>query len=204
MLVQQFYVDGIAHLSYLLGANRTCAIIDPKRDVDAYIAAAKELGLTITHILETHLHADFVSGHMDLAAMTGAAIYAPKSGACLYEHVAVGDGDSFDLEDMHIEVIDTPGHTPDCVCYVVTDRSRGDEPAAAFTGDTLFVGDVGRPDLFPGRGEEIRRIPRALVRTAGRRPQSSVESPDEATISTRASIRLCSSASVVVFSPQSV
>lgn len=155
MLVQQYYVDGIAHLSYLVGGKTSCAIVDPKRDIEEYVAAAKRLGLKITHILETHLHADFVSGHMDLAKRTGATIYAPKSGGCRYDHVAVGDGSRLDIEDMHIEVLDTPGHTPDCVCYVVTDRSRGDEPVAAFTGDTLFVGDVGRPDLFPGRGDEL-------------------------------------------------
>ncbi|HBO43959.1 MAG TPA: MBL fold metallo-hydrolase [Planctomycetaceae bacterium] len=155
MLIEQYYVDGIAHLSYVVGGKKSCVVVDPKRDVDDYLAAARRLGLTITHILETHLHADFISGHMDLARRTGAKIYAPRSGKCGYDHVAVGDGDSFDVEDMHVEVLDTPGHTPDGVCYVFTDRSRGDEPAAVFTGDTLFVGDVGRPDLFPGRGDEL-------------------------------------------------
>ena len=155
MYIEQYYVDGIAHLSYLVGGANTCAIIDPKRDIEEYITAAKRLHLKITHILETHLHADFISGHMDLARRTGATIYAPKSGKCTYDHVAVGQGDSFDLENMHFEVLDTPGHTPDGVCYVVTDRSRGDTPVAVFTGDTLFVGDVGRPDLFPGRGDEL-------------------------------------------------
>jgi len=155
MFVQQFYVEGIAHLSYLLGGKTTCAIVDPRRDLDEYLAAAKAMGLKITHILETHLHADFVSGHMDMAKRTGAAIYAPKSGGCKYTHVAVADGDGFDLEDMHVQVLDTPGHTPDCICYVVTDKSRGEEPVAVFSGDTLFVGDVGRPDLFPGKGKEL-------------------------------------------------
>jgi len=155
MFVQQFYVDGIAHLSHLLGGRETCAIVDPRRDVDEYVAAAKGMGMKITHILETHLHADFVSGHMDLAKQTGAKIVAPRSGGCTYGHVAVAEGDSFDIEDLHIQVLDTPGHTPDCLCYVVTDTSRGAEPVAVFTGDTLFVGDVGRPDLFPGRGPEL-------------------------------------------------
>ncbi|NLE39584.1 MAG: MBL fold metallo-hydrolase [Pirellulaceae bacterium] len=155
MLIEQYYVDGIAHLSYVVGGKASCVVVDPKRDVEDYLAAARRLGLKITHILETHLHADFISGHMDLARRTGAKIYAPRSGKCAYDHVAIGDGDSFDVEDMHVEVLDTPGHTPDGVCYVFTDRSRGDEPAAVFTGDTLFVGDVGRPDLFPGRGDEL-------------------------------------------------
>ena len=155
MFVQQFYIEGIAHLSYLVGGKTSCAIIDPRRDVEEYLGVAKAMGLRVTHILETHLHADFVSGHMDLAKRTGAGIYAPKSGGCTYNHVAVADGDSFDVEDMHVEVLDTPGHTPDCICYVVTDRSRGEEPVAVFSGDTLFVGDVGRPDLFPGKGQEL-------------------------------------------------
>ena len=155
MFVQQFYVEGLAHTSYLLGGKTTCAIVDPKRDVEDYLAAANEMHMTVTHILETHLHADFVSGHMDLARATGATVYAPRSGRCEFDHVAVGQGDTFGIEDMHIEVLDTPGHTPDCVCYVVTDRSRGDAPAAVFTGDTLFVGDVGRPDLFPGKAEVL-------------------------------------------------
>lgn len=155
MLVEQYYVDGIAHLSYLVGGTTTCAIVDPSRDVDIYIEAARRLQLKITHILETHLHADFISGHMELAKATGATIYAPKSGKCAYDHVALKEGDAFDVEDMHFEVLDTPGHTPDCMCYVVTDTSRGSEPAVLFSGDTLFVGDVGRPDLFPGRGDEL-------------------------------------------------
>jgi glyoxylase-like metal-dependent hydrolase (beta-lactamase superfamily II) len=85
MFVQQFFVKGIAHSSYLLGGTKTCAIIDPRRDVQIYIDAAKEMGFKITHILETHLHADFISGHLDLAEKTGASIYAPKSGRCSFK-----------------------------------------------------------------------------------------------------------------------
>lgn len=155
MLLKHFYIEKIAHSSYLIGGEKTCAVVDPARDVDRYIDAAYEEGLEITHILETHLHADFVSGHIDLAEKTGAKIYAPASGNCEFEHVPVKEGSVFSIEDIDFHVLDTPGHTPDCLVYLVSDRSRGEEPALAFTGDTLFVGDVGRPDLFPGRAEGL-------------------------------------------------
>ncbi len=150
MLIKHYFLEKIAHSSYILAGKQTCAVIDPRRDVDIYINEARELGVTITHILETHLHADFISGHMDLAAKTGAKIYAPKSGNCKFEHVAVSEGDSINIEDMRLDVLETPGHTPEHIVYVVTDRSRGDSPTGVFVGDVLFVGDVGRPDLFPG------------------------------------------------------
>lgn len=155
MYVQQFFIKGLAHSSYLLGAANTCAIVDPRRDVRVYIDAAKEMGMRITHILETHLHADFISGHLDLAEKTGATIYAPQAGKCQFKHTAVAEGDKLDIEDMAIRVMDTPGHTPEHVSYVVTDKARGPDPVAVFCGDVLFVGDVGRPDLFPGRAEEL-------------------------------------------------
>lgn len=155
MIIRQFFINGIAHSSYLLGGNKKCAIVDPARDIDMYLEAAEEMGLEITHILETHLHADFVSGHIDLAEETGARIYAPRSGKCNFDHEALEGGDSFNIEDMKIDVIETPGHTPESLCYVVTDLGRGKDPVALFSGDTLFVGDVGRPDLFPGRAEEL-------------------------------------------------
>jgi hydroxyacylglutathione hydrolase len=155
MLVQQFFVTGLAHSSYLIGGTSSCAIVDPRRDVDVYIGAAKALDLTITHILETHLHADFISGHMDLADKTGATIYAPKAGNCRFKHIGMAEGDSFLLDDMRISILDVAGHTPEHIAYVVTDLERGEEPVAVFCGDTLFVGDVGRPDLFPGRAAEL-------------------------------------------------
>ncbi len=155
MFIQSFFVPGIAHLSYLLGGKGTCAIVDPKRDIEEYVAVSKAMGMRITHIFETHLHADFISGHMDLAARTGAEIIAPKAGQCTFPHRSVKEGDEFQIEDMNIQVFDTPGHTPEHITFVVTDRSRGGEPAAIFCGDTLFVGDVGRPDLFPGQAVEL-------------------------------------------------
>lgn len=155
MLIQSFFVPGLSHISYLLCGSKTCAVIDPKRDIQTYLDTAKAMGLKITHILETHLHADFISGHMDLADKTGANIYTPKSGNCQFDHIALSEGDSFEIEDMELRVLDTPGHTPEHLVYVVIDHSRGEEPAALFSGDTLFVGDVGRPDLFPGIAKEL-------------------------------------------------
>ncbi len=155
MYVEPFYVPKIAHSSYLLGGQEHCAIIDPSRDVDHYVTAAKNMGFKITHILETHLHADFISGHMDLADKTGARIYAPAAANCQFEHQAVKEGDEFKIDHVSIRVLETPGHTPEHIAYVVTDESRGKEPVVLFCGDTLFVGDVGRPDLFPGRAEEL-------------------------------------------------
>lgn len=155
MLLKHFFLEKIAHSSYILAGKQTCAVIDPRRDVDIYINEARELGVTITHILETHLHADFISGHMDLAAKTGAKIYAPKSAKCKFEYTAVSEGDSISIEDMRLDVLETPGHTPEHIVYVVTDKSRGDSPVGAFVGDVLFVGDVGRPDLFPDIATEL-------------------------------------------------
>jgi len=153
MLLKHIFTPKIAHSSYLLVGKDSCAVVDPRRDVDIYVAQARELGVPITHILETHLHADFVSGHLDLASRTGAAVYSPKSANCEFPHEAVGSGAVIRIEDMRIDVLETPGHTPEHVCYVVTDTGRGDSPVGVFTGDALFVGDVGRPDLFPGRAE---------------------------------------------------
>lgn len=155
MLIQQFFLGGIAHSSYLMGGSGACAIVDPQRDIEIYLEAAAELGLKITHILETHLHADFISGHLDLAEKTGAKIYAPKSANCKFDHIALKEGDTIQLEDMRLEILETPGHTPEHISYVVIDQARSDEPAAVFCGDTLFVGDVGRPDLFPGMANEL-------------------------------------------------
>lgn len=155
MLLQHFFTRKIAHSSYLLAGSDTCAIIDPRRDVDIYIEAARAQGVRITHILETHLHADFVSGHMDLAARTGATIYAPASARCAFDHVGLAEGDTVQIEHMRLDVLETPGHTPEHISCVVTDTTRGQEPVGVVCGDTLFVGDVGRPDLFPGRAQEL-------------------------------------------------
>lgn len=155
MQLKHFFVKKIAHSSYILAGQNTCAVIDPQRDVDLYIAEAQGLGVQITHILQTHLHADFVSGHMDLAKKTGAKIYMAKSALCAFDHVALVEGDTIEIENMALRVLETPGHTPEHLCYVVIDKSRGDSPIGVFVGDTLFVGDVGRPDLFPAMAKSL-------------------------------------------------
>ncbi len=155
MLIKHFITPKIAHSSYILAGSGSCAVVDPSRDSHAYIRAADELGVRITHVLETHLHADFVSGHRDLAALTGAEIIAPSAALCAFPHRGVREGDSFHLGSVLVEVLETPGHTPEHVSYVVTDTARGASPAGVFPGDTLFVGDVGRPDLFPGMASSL-------------------------------------------------
>ncbi len=155
MLVKQFFIEGLAHSSYIIAGDSICAVVDPARDVKMYLDAAAAMDLKITHIIQTHLHADFISGHKDLADITGADIYIPKSAKAKFPHIPVSEPDSFKLEDISFTVLETPGHTPEHVSYVVRDNSRGADPAGVFCGDTLFVGDVGRPDLFPGIAHEL-------------------------------------------------
>lgn len=155
MLLKHFFVKKIAHSSYILAGQNSCAVIDPQRDIDVYIHEARAQGVEITHILQTHLHADFISGHMDLAKKTGAKIYVAKSARCTFEHVPLSEGDTIELENMILQVLETPGHTPEHLSYMVTDRARAESPIGVFVGDTLFVGDVGRPDLFPDIAIEL-------------------------------------------------
>ena len=128
MLLKHYFVKKIAHSSYILAGQNTCAVIDPQRDVDLYINEARGMGVEITHILQTHLHADFVSGHMDLAKKTGAKIYVAKSAACKFDHVPLVEGDSIEIENMELKVIETPGHTPEHICYIVSDTTRSESP----------------------------------------------------------------------------
>ena len=155
MLLKHFFTEKIAHSSYILAGQDTCAVIDPQRDTGHYIKEARNLGVRITHIIQTHLHADFISGHIDLAEKTGARIYVAKSARCTFDHVPLNEGDEFFLEDMKLHVLETPGHTPEHISLVVTDTARCDSPVGVFVGDTLFVGDVGRPDLFPDIAREL-------------------------------------------------
>ncbi len=151
MHFEQFYLGCLAQASYLIGSDGEAAIVDPRRDVDVYIEAAKARGLQIRHVIETHLHADFVSGHRELAGKTGAKIYFGARAQAAFPHVAVRDGDEIRMGNVTLRFLETPGHTPESVSVLVTDRSRSEIPEAVLTGDTLFIGDVGRPDLLGAR-----------------------------------------------------
>ena len=147
MYFEQFYLACLAHASYMLGSAGEAAVVDPQRDVDIYLQAAQEQGLNIRHIFETHLHADFVSGHKELAARTGATIYIGEHARAGFPHVPLHDGSEIRFGEVRITALETPGHTPEAVCLIVRDLAKSPEPALALTGDTLFIGDVGRPDL---------------------------------------------------------
>ena len=157
MYFEQFYLACLAHASYLIGSEGEAAVVDPQRDVDIYLKAAEGQKLRIRHIFETHLHADFVSGHKELAARTGATIYIGAEAEAGFPHVALHDGDEVNVGAVRIRALATPGHTPEAMCFVVTGEENSSacsaavqpQPYAVLTGDTLFIGDVGRPDLSP-------------------------------------------------------
>lgn len=149
MYFEQFYLGCLAHASYLLASDGEAVVVDPQRDVELYLKAAAEHGVTIRHIFESHLHADFVSGHRELAARTGATIYMGAQAGATFPHVAVSDGFALRFGKASIRVLETPGHTAESICLVVTDEEKSAGAWAVLTGDTLFIGDVGRPDLSP-------------------------------------------------------
>ena len=149
MYFKQFYLACLAHASYLIGSEGEAAVVDPQRDVDEYIEEAKAQGLAIKYVIETHLHADFVSGHQEIAARTGAQIIFGAQAGAAFEHRAVHDGEEIRMGKVVLRFIETPGHTPEGICVLVTAPG---EPQKLLTGDTLFIGDVGRPDLAGGKG----------------------------------------------------
>jgi glyoxylase-like metal-dependent hydrolase (beta-lactamase superfamily II)/rhodanese-related sulfurtransferase len=147
MHFEQFYLTCLAHASYMIGSEGEAAVVDPQRDVEIYMKAADEQHLKIRYIFETHLHADFVSGHKELAARTGAKIYIGARANAEFPHVPLTDGFEVKMGAVRIRALETPGHTPESVCLVITDEAKSTQPCAVLTGDTLFIGDVGRPDL---------------------------------------------------------
>jgi hydroxyacylglutathione hydrolase len=147
VLIEQFFLGCLAHASYVVSSKGIAAVIDPQRDVDIYLDYAHEKNLKIEHIIETHLHADFVSGHHELAERTGACIYLDADARATFPHTAIKDGDTLQFGNARFNFLHTPGHTIEGICAVLTDLASPSAPRAVFTGDTLFVGDVGRPDL---------------------------------------------------------
>ena len=151
MYFNQIDVPGLGCLSYVIGCPRAkaMAVVDPKRDIQDYLAISREEGMRITHVINTHVHADHVSGDQELRAATGADIYIHESAPVEYRHKGLREGDTIEIGAARIRVLHTPGHTPNAVSLLVTDTLRSAEPQMILTGDLLFVGDIGRPDL-PG------------------------------------------------------
>jgi hydroxyacylglutathione hydrolase len=150
MILRQFYLNCLAHASYLIGDEQThiAAVVDPQRDIDQYLALAGSAGLRIAHVFLTHFHADFVAGHLELRDRTGATIYLGASAKAEYAFVPLSDGASVEFGRVRLTALETPGHTAESISILVFDLDRSaTAPHAVLTGDTLFVGDVGRPDL---------------------------------------------------------
>ena len=150
----QYYLDCLSHASYLVGDETTgrAVVVDPQRDVSEYLADAKELGFTIDLVIETHFHADFLSGHLELAKATGAKIVYSSLAEAEFEFMGVDDGERYSLGDVTFEFRHTPGHTPESLSIVVYEHADDEIPYGVLTGDALFIGDVGRPDLLASIG----------------------------------------------------
>ena len=161
MFVSQINVESLGNSSYLVGSTEAgvCAVVDPVRDVDLYIEEAASRGLRIAYSLETHVHNDFISGSRELAARTGAMVCAPAAGGLIFEHRSLRPGDSIDVGEVRLDVIATPGHTPEHVSYLATDTGDSSVPKALFSGGALLVGGV--PQRPPGQG--CRAISRPVV-----------------------------------------
>src|SRR5207253_519500 len=148
MYFEQFYLGCLAHASYMLGSGDEAVVVDPQRDVDIYLNAAEEQKLRIRHIFETHLHADFVSGHKELAARTGAKIYIGTKAGATFPHVPVQDRFEQHFCKARIMVLETLGNTSECICSMVTDQETSSRAWTVLTVDTQFIGELGRTDLF--------------------------------------------------------
>ncbi len=149
MVLKQYYLGCLAHASYLIAdeASGTAAVVDPQRDVEQYLEDADRLGCRIGHVFLTHFHADFVAGHLELREREGAAIHLGARARAEYPFTAMADGDSVQLGEVRLTVLETPGHSPESISILVSDPDEPVDPCAVLSGDTLFIGDVGRPDL---------------------------------------------------------
>jgi glyoxylase-like metal-dependent hydrolase (beta-lactamase superfamily II)/rhodanese-related sulfurtransferase len=155
MILQQYYLGCLAHASYLIGdeLSGTAVVVDPQRDVDQYVQDAEHQGLRIEHVILTHFHADFVAGHLELRDRVGARIHLGARAEADYEFDPMHDGDILEIGRVRLRILETPGHTPEGICILVDDLdANADHPYAVLTGDTLFIGEVGRPDLMASLG----------------------------------------------------
>ncbi len=154
MVFKQFYLNCLAHASYLIGdeETRTAAVVDPQRDIERYLEVAAENKLQIKHVILTHLHADFIAGHLELRDRAGATIYLGAKAQAEYRFTPLADGSVVEFGRVRLKALETPGHTPESISILVYDLDRSVEPYAVLTGDTLFIGDVGRPDLRAALG----------------------------------------------------
>jgi glyoxylase-like metal-dependent hydrolase (beta-lactamase superfamily II)/rhodanese-related sulfurtransferase len=155
MKIQQYYLSCLSHASYMItdDKTKTAAVVDPQRDIDQYLADAKAGGYTIRHVFLTHFHADFIAGHIELRDKAGATIHLGRRAEAEFECVKLKDGDVIEFGDVKLEIMETPGHTPEGISILVYDVAKSrTEPLAVLTGDTLFIGDVGRPDLLASVG----------------------------------------------------
>ena len=157
MIFSQHYLACLSHASYLVGDETTgrAVVVDPRRDVGVYLDEAAERGLQIERVIETHVHADFLSGHLELANRTGALISYGGKAEVNFPMEPLSDGLELSLGEVTLGILETPGHTPESICVVVWERPDDPEPYGVLTGDTLFVGDVGRPDLLASAGPEL-------------------------------------------------
>ncbi|MGB7407987.1 MAG: rhodanese-like domain-containing protein [Pontixanthobacter sp.] len=156
MLLEKIKTPGLSHLSYLIGSGGKTAVIDPRRDCECYVEFARAEGLEITHIFETHRNEDLVSGAPVLRELTGARVlHGPNAGGTVEYAETAREGDEFEIGQLRIRVMETPGHTDDHLAFVLQDTAYPDGPVGVFTGDALFVGDVGRTDFYPDRKREV-------------------------------------------------
>ena len=172
MLLRRFYEDKLAQASYMIGCQATgvALVVDPHRDSEVYLRAAAEEGLAITHVSETHIHADYLSGARQLARRLDATLLLSGEGGREWQYAfigeehtqAVNDGDEIEVGNVGIEILHTPGHTPEHISFMITDRAASPEPLGVLTGDFIFVGDVGRPDLL----EKAAGVPDSMVASA--------------------------------------
>ena len=161
MVLKQYYLGCLAHASYLIADQEAgvAAVVDPQRDVEQYVEDAAELGCRIEHVFLTHFHADFVAGHLELREQVGAVIRLGARASAEYRFVPMADGEALELGRVRLEVLETPGHSPESISIVVHDPDQGDRgPYAVLTGDTLFIGDVGRPDLRASMGWSAEQL----------------------------------------------